>query len=502
MDIGTKYSSKGSYADPVDIKSEAVTVEIQPRSFCDGFEDYSKSSAIATSWATAVITAAESAYRKQTGNDIKFSLKHLLTCLPRSCDMEPNNVTNFDIIRFVTEEGLISEESELLLEGNDICGKNVPERYHFQVTQIDVPNMSGLKNLVAEENPVIVLLALDLLRLRVTNNVVGDYIYTGAAYDPSLYGVVLGYDEEKWKVTFNVVPCENIMLQLPVVDNKTNANYAGIAGYAFSMSFTEVTTPEPPGDPNIVHVTLSVSYGTTPTNSGTVKLYDALGRTEVFSMTLSGENDEREEVDLNTNLMKIVVEGGPWSEGSVLKITSRSGTDSIDLSSIPSDDIYFYPESGVVKAEEISEVSDCVKFNEALASSKIVHLKSGVCTDVNDKFSIKNTDKVILLWIEEGNFPNMNAFTIDGAEYLEYLIFGDTALSYGQGGSGRRLEDVAKSFRVANSPKLSWIQLGDGMFADYTSFTLLNLPSLQFLQVGSENFINTPRFSISGRIMF
>ena len=32
-------------------------------------------------------------------------------------------------------------------------------------------------NLVAEGNPVVTLLALDLLRLRVTNDVTGDYIY-------------------------------------------------------------------------------------------------------------------------------------------------------------------------------------------------------------------------------------------------------------------------------------------------------------------------------------
>ena len=49
-----------------------------------------------------------------------------------------------------------------------------------------------------------------------------------------------GYDETKWTVTFNVVPCENIEMNLPVVDSDTNANYAGIAGYAMSIKVKSV----------------------------------------------------------------------------------------------------------------------------------------------------------------------------------------------------------------------------------------------------------------------
>ena len=66
MDIGTKYSSQGSYADAVTPTQESFSAGITTRDFCDGFEDYSKSNATSTSWATAVITAAESAYPKKT----------------------------------------------------------------------------------------------------------------------------------------------------------------------------------------------------------------------------------------------------------------------------------------------------------------------------------------------------------------------------------------------------------------------------------------------------
>ena len=75
MDIGTKYSSQGSYADAETVNNEHFSAGITTRDFCDGFEDYSKSNATSTSWATAVITAAESAYSKENeGSNIKFSL--------------------------------------------------------------------------------------------------------------------------------------------------------------------------------------------------------------------------------------------------------------------------------------------------------------------------------------------------------------------------------------------------------------------------------------------
>ena len=71
------------------------------------------------------------------------------------------------------------------------------------------------------------------------NNVTGTDIYRGATDEPSVYGILEGYEEDKWTVGLNVVPCEHIVLNLPVTDNETNANYAGIAGYAFSL------VPEP-----------------------------------------------------------------------------------------------------------------------------------------------------------------------------------------------------------------------------------------------------------------
>ena len=492
MDLGTKYSNQGSYAEAVDFTTDQNSVEIHPRNYCNGFEDYSRSNATATSWATAVITAAEYSYKENKHSEIHFSLKHLLTCLPRSCETEPNKITNFDIIRFVSEEGLISEDDEQYLNDDNLCTDTLSTKYLFEVTQIDVPNKGGLKRLIAGGNPVITLLALDLFRLRVANNVTGDYIFTGAAYNPSVYGVMLGYDEEKWNVTFNVVPCENIILQLPMTENENNANYAGIAGLAFSMSFAESTTPEPPDDPTKVLVTLIVNYGSTPTgNTGKIELYDAPGTNLLFSMDLGGLNNERVGKELDSHLMKIIVTGGPWSPDATLTIMSNFGSKEIDLSTT---EIYFHPETGVLENNEIQVVNSCDEFKNALKDSKIVHLMENKCT--SDTFSIEKTDEVIFLWIEKGNFEGMGV-NIDGAENLEFLIFGDISMSFTGSGSGRRLGDPTKTFQVTNCPKLTSIEIGDGMFNDYTGFTLSNLPSLQNLTIGSSNFENLALFSIT-----
>ena len=131
----------------------------------------------------------------------------------------------------------------------------------------------------------------------------------------------------------------------------------------------------------------------------------------------------------------------------------------------------------------------------------IVHLAADKCTDPAASFSIKDNDKVVMLIIESGNFPSMTAIMIDGAENLEYLIFGDTTISYIPGGSGRRLPDTTKTFQITNSPKLAYIQIGDRMFTDFTEFTMSNLPSLRLLQIGSENFKYVSRFSLTSKNM-
>ena len=235
MDLGVKYSGEGSYAEPESISAPAWSnMYVVSRDMCEeGAKLYSAPNSYSTSWASALVLAAEAALRKE-GYDTRFSLPYVLNCLKESQEVEFNEVSPSDIIEFVREKGLVTEESVKDIPENELCSADVP-KFYFDVTKNDIPNKSGLMNFVAEGDPVIVLMALDLIRLKTVNDVTGDDIYTGATAEPSVYGVMKGFDEKKWTVTFNVVPCENIEMNLPVVDSDTNANYAGIAGYAMSI---------------------------------------------------------------------------------------------------------------------------------------------------------------------------------------------------------------------------------------------------------------------------
>ena len=233
MNLGVTYSGEGSYADPEEEVPTSWSGNIVGRDLCTGAEKYSISHPISTSWASALIFAAEAALRKEGINE-QLSLNYIMKCLLESQEVQSNDVTPSDIIAFVTEKGLMDVEVASQLSEEELCSANTP-KFYFDVVNNDIPNKSGLMNFIAEGNPVIVLMALDLVRMKTVNDVTGDDIYTGATDQPSLYGVVKGFDEKKWTVTFNVVPCENIEMNFPVVDNDTNANYAGIAGYAMSM---------------------------------------------------------------------------------------------------------------------------------------------------------------------------------------------------------------------------------------------------------------------------
>ena len=75
---------------------------------CSGAEKYSISNSNSSSWASALILAAETALRNEN-YDEKLSLSYVLQCLPETQEIQPNDVTPSDIISFVTEKGLMSE---------------------------------------------------------------------------------------------------------------------------------------------------------------------------------------------------------------------------------------------------------------------------------------------------------------------------------------------------------------------------------------------------------
>ena len=492
MDLGVKYSGQGSYAQPLDTVKPPVDLSFTTRNLCEGFGDYSKSNSIATSWATAVIIAAEASLQANKIEDT-LSLNYVLSCLPKYCDVEPNNVTNYDIIRFVTEEGLMSEADASALSGDDLCSDTSSKRYYFEIKQNDVPNMSGLKKFVAEKDPVIVLLALDLFRLRTANNVTGQFVYTGATYDPSLFAVIRGYDEDKWNVTFNVVPCENVVLQLPITESETNANYAGIAGFAFSMSFSEISTPI---STDMVEVNIGVHYGSNPVYSGKLQLLGATNDEELLSIPLTAENNEFETSVVVPHLIKLNIAdltGASWNDESYISISinKESPVDYL-LKDISSDYLYYHSTYGRISE---TRVDVCNNLAQALRESKIVNILDGVCVD-SSSFSSGVYDNVVYLIIGNNNFNQATNFQINNYPNLEYLKIGDNSFTNSAGG-GRRLGDPKSVLQIYNCQKLTSIEIGRYSFSNYEKLTLSSLPLLENLTIGSieqesNNFLTAP----------
>ena len=179
MNLGVQYSGIGSYTE-----SENITLPfwsgdiIIDRDFCGGAEEQSTSNSNSSSWASALILAAEAALRKAGYNE-QLSLPYVLKCLPESQDVDINEVSPSDIREFVVEKGLMSEAVASLFNRSDLCSVDTP-KFYFDITRNDIPNKSGLMNFIAEGDPVILLMALDLIRLKTVNDVTGDAIYTGA----------------------------------------------------------------------------------------------------------------------------------------------------------------------------------------------------------------------------------------------------------------------------------------------------------------------------------
>lgn len=497
MNLGVKYQNLGSYADPEDINVPEYDANLVVHNLCVEGADYSKPNSKAVSWASAIIIAAETALRNAECED-KLSLSYVLDCLPKLNDIQPNDVTPMDILRFVSNEGLISESSARaakLMGETDLCSANSLAKYRFETEYNTVPNESGLKNFMAKGNPVVVLMALNLVRLRSAGNVTGDGIYTGATDNPSLYAVMKGYSEEKWNVTFNVVPCENMVLQLPIEASKTSANYAGIAGFASSF---KVLSLSPPSTPE-VNTAIELQSGGNVVN---LKMNFGYGDLELFSMTVGGSESSTLSRSIPSHLMYFALkdEDTTWDDLALftVKIADNSPVTVLPSRSTSNERIFFHPLHGVIS---VTTVDSCQAFFDALKTEKIVHLLPDSCNDpAVTEILIGEMDTVIYLWIESNYFQYVNKFEISENANLEFINIADNSFTEERGtvsGDGsRRLGDSSKSFVIKNCAKLISLRIGRYSFSDYAGdLGLTNLPSLQSIEIGeigaeSKNFFS------------
>ena len=216
--------------------------------------------ATSTSWATAIVTAAEAAMNK-VGQQVEFSVLHLLTCLPYTYKANYTDVRLNDIYTFLSENGLVSVHdaatilSQMTDKDIDSIYKEVfcnnayyPQVYKFHSMASEAPNRGGLIKLLHDNDPVVALLAINLENFRFVVEITNDIPYKGADEEPTLFAVVSGFDKteakEHWNVIANVVPCQSVKFKLPMTPDKELGNYAGIAGYAFGLRYIQ-EYPEP-----------------------------------------------------------------------------------------------------------------------------------------------------------------------------------------------------------------------------------------------------------------
>ena len=248
MDVKQKHSGRGSYYDEIEAKEDAVepAFTTMDRDFCSEdaeLREYAKPNNCSLSWVTMIVNAGERALAMIGGSE-KLSAAFVKKCYTRgdAC----NGLGMAEIAEGLKKIGLVSEReaNRVLEEGGDLCSIPQSKHFTFKVLKAEGPNRGGLMNLIGEGNPVLTLLSINLNRLRFVKDMrEEDVTLSGTVYEPSLYGLVTGYvktTEEVdgyWVVEGTPSPCESVNVKVPMRDNETNSDYAGIAGYAFAIEF-------------------------------------------------------------------------------------------------------------------------------------------------------------------------------------------------------------------------------------------------------------------------
>ncbi|KAK8824551.1 hypothetical protein WA577_006948 [Blastocystis sp. JDR] len=248
MDVKQKHSRRGSYYEPIEAKEEAVepAFTTMDRDFCSEdaeLREYAKPNNCSLSWVTMIVNAGERALAMIGGSE-KLSAAFVKKCYAEgdAC----NGLGMAGIAEDLKKIGLVTEReaNRVLKDRGDLCSIPQSKRFSFKVLKAEGPNRGGLMNLIGEGNPVLTLLSIDLNRLRFVKDMrEEDVTLSGTVYEPSLYGLVTGYvktTEEVdgyWVVEGTPSPCESVNVKVPMRDNETNSDYAGIAGYAFAIEF-------------------------------------------------------------------------------------------------------------------------------------------------------------------------------------------------------------------------------------------------------------------------
>ena len=198
MDVEQKHQYKGSYWEQIIPLNDTFEPQYTTlnRDFCSNhslLRQYVSSTDCALSWATMIVNAAERALAIE-GIEERLSIDFVMKCFPRNGFCRGMRMNYIESRFFST--GLISEEeAERVQEsGGNLCQVPYSHRYFFQVVKLEGPNRGGLMNLIAEGNPVLVAISVDLTRLRYVKDMREDEEpMSSTVFHPSFYALVTGY---------------------------------------------------------------------------------------------------------------------------------------------------------------------------------------------------------------------------------------------------------------------------------------------------------------------
>ena len=368
------YSGVSSEYEEVHPRIGEYTSTIQSRSFCtDSLFSYSVPNNCSTSWATAIVRAAEAAMN----DSVKLSVNQVLRCLPEYAEVDGCRGVHPRMIReYLKEVGLV-KESEF-----DTCD-NVNEHSPIQFTTVtpQPPTAGGLMNLISSGKPVFAMVAVDLLKLRYVKDMskAEEGIKCGG-YGPSLYGMVTGYrldktmDSSWWEMRSHVVPCEEMVLKMPVSPNMNGANYAGIAAYAFGIE--RIESDEIPSDKVPDVPTDKPIPSQDPTDAPTVDT-----------------TTDAPTVDTTTDAPTTDVTESPTQEAP-----TPTNTPFVTPSSLPDD--------GLI----ISEEDECELIFEKHWSYIIV--EDGVCNDYSGNLTLSDYPNLLFIEINGESFSSIHSFEL------------------------------------------------------------------------------------------
>lgn len=490
FDISPEYTGEASYCDANDENDEVeseVSISLPDETTdLDAVPEIANNKKCTTSWATQAIKVAEYDLRQKgyTGDEAKLSAKYLFQCMSKEYGGEEddgcNGYTNNEIYSFIEDHGLMTEKQAENMDVN-LCDPTYnPDElgmYKFEVVKLlPCANKYTLMRELSQGRPMSVLLALDGNRARHLHDISAeeDAAYTGATDDPTTWGIVTGYkkpaeDQEEgvWNVQTDFSLKETVKFKLPMRNNDTNANYAGIAAYAFYLNAlvaTQIppTTEVPPTEAPIEPTTEAPIEPTTeapevPTTEAPTTEAPIEPTTEAPEVTTVPPTPEP------TTII-------PTTE------TPTTPTPTTEIPTLPPNPLDICPQSGPAVAckEGLMERTD---------RDTITDLTLCRC---NDLTSIDFSMFPHLRTINIERIYNFESFSIENMQDLTSVKIGLMGAS-GQGG----VCTLNSTVTISNNPVLTELIIAENAFQRFCRVEIMNNPVMTYLGLGAELDENT-----------